>query len=81
MTAHTSRDTPGLMMPPPLFVLIAVVIAFVLDWATGLTFLTPLAFSVQSVVGFLIAVGGLWLTIAGAREFNRAGTNINPDDA
>lgn len=32
MTAPDATDTPGLMMPPPVFLLIAVAVALVLEW-------------------------------------------------
>jgi protein-S-isoprenylcysteine O-methyltransferase Ste14 len=79
MSSTETRDHPGLMVPPPLFVLIAVALAFVLEWLVPVVFLP--AVSLQNPLtwaGAIIAIGGVALTVRGAREFQRAGTNVNP---
>lgn len=79
MSVERSNDTPGLMMPPPIFLCIAVVVALILDWVTGLGFLAaPGLFSLQSWLGLIISAAAVAVTVMGATEFNRSGTNINP---
>lgn len=78
---HSSKtdDTPGLIMRPPLFLVIALVVALVLDWLTGLSFLAAPSFaSLQFWVGLLVAAGGIALAVTGFQEFKRAGTNVDP---
>jgi protein-S-isoprenylcysteine O-methyltransferase Ste14 len=66
-------------MPPPFFLLIAVVIALILDWLTGLSFLAPPSLlGVQSWIGLIVFVAGFVVLVAGKREFERSGTNVNP---
>jgi protein-S-isoprenylcysteine O-methyltransferase Ste14 len=79
MSVPDTQDTPGLMMPPPVFLGVAVLLALILDWITGLSFLAaPAITSPQTWLGVIILAAGVWLPVAGAREFNRSGTNINP---
>jgi protein-S-isoprenylcysteine O-methyltransferase Ste14 len=79
MTVPDTQDTPGLMMPPPIFLGVAVVLALILEWITGLSFLAaPAVTSPQTWLGMIVLVAGVWLSVAGAREFDRNGTNINP---
>jgi protein-S-isoprenylcysteine O-methyltransferase Ste14 len=78
-TTETNNDTPGLIMPPPLFLLIALVLALALEWFVGFALLpVPTIASWWSWLGFLaMGVGGLF-ALNGVREFNKVGTNINP---
>ena len=79
MTLDTKRDTPGLLMPPPIFLAISMALALLLDWLAGFALLpAPSIATWWSWLGFLImGVGGLF-ALNGAREFNKVGTNINP---
>jgi protein-S-isoprenylcysteine O-methyltransferase Ste14 len=78
-TTETNNDTPGLIMPPPLFLLIALVLALALEWFVGFALLpVPTIASWWSWLGSLaMGVGGLF-ALNGVREFNKVGTNINP---
>lgn len=79
MTVPETQDNPGLMMPPPIFLAAAVVVALILDWIVPLNFLAaPSVWSLQSWLGLVIGAGGVWLSVSGTREFSRSGTNINP---
>lgn len=79
MSASETRDNPGLIMHPPLFLAIAIVLALVLEWLTGLSFLlAPSLASLQFWLGFLITAAGVALPVIGFREFRRAGTNVDP---
>ena len=76
---QANNDTPGLMIPPPLMPAIAIVVAVVLDWLTGLSFLAaPGLGSAQSWLGLVITAVGLAIGGMGVREFRRGGTNVNP---
>jgi protein-S-isoprenylcysteine O-methyltransferase Ste14 len=79
MTTDTRNDTPGLIMPPPLFLLIAIGLALLLEWLLGFALLpAPSIAGWWSWIGFLIlGIGGLF-AINGAREFKKVGTNVNP---
>ncbi len=79
MSVERTDDTPGLMMPPPFFLLIALALAIVLEWLTGLSFLAaPSLLGVQSWVGLIISVAAFALMVSGVREFKQSGTNVNP---
>lgn len=79
MNTDATNDTPGLMMPPPLFLAIAIVVAILLDWLTGIALLpAPSLTSPLSWLGFLIVLGGFVLASMGIREFRAQGTNVNP---
>jgi protein-S-isoprenylcysteine O-methyltransferase Ste14 len=79
MASEAQNDTPGLIMPPPLFLLIALVLALLLEWLLGFALLpAPSIAGWWSWIGFLIlGIGGLF-AINGAREFKKVGTNVNP---
>lgn len=75
----TERDNPGVIMLPPLILLIAMAASIVLELLVPLSFLpAPGLTSWSSWLGVLLFVGGLWLSIAGKLEFERAGTNVVP---
>jgi protein-S-isoprenylcysteine O-methyltransferase Ste14 len=79
MTTDIKNDTPGLIMPPPLFLLFAMALAVLLDWATGFALLpAPSIATWWSWIGFLVlGIGGMFV-LHGAREFSKVGTNVNP---
>lgn len=73
------RTTAGVIAPPPLIALAAVVLGLILDWllpAYVLTVLLP--FTVRIVVGVLPMAAGAALALAGERCFVRAGTEVKP---
>lgn len=79
MSTSGTDDTPGLIMRPPFFLLIAIGVALILDWLTGLGFLAaPSILTLQFWAGLLVAAGGVALSATGFREFTRAGTNVDP---
>lgn len=79
MTTPDAADTPGLMMPPPVFLLIALVLAVALEWLLGLSFLAaPGLASPQVWIGLLVLIVAIVLPISGFRTFTREGTNVNP---
>jgi protein-S-isoprenylcysteine O-methyltransferase Ste14 len=74
-----SPDTPGVIAPPPLIALAALVIGVALDWLLPIDILTAaLPFWPRIVIGIIIAVAGGALAIAGDRMFKAVGTNVEP---
>jgi protein-S-isoprenylcysteine O-methyltransferase Ste14 len=73
------QDNPGLIMPPPFFLGIALVVAFVAQNLWPITFLPPgLGWDFWSgLVLILVAMG---LAIAGVGEFKLHGTNVKPSE-
>ncbi|HXF90201.1 MAG TPA: isoprenylcysteine carboxylmethyltransferase family protein, partial [Xanthobacteraceae bacterium] len=75
----TSPDTPGVIAPPPLIALAAVVIGIALDWLLPIDILTvALPFWPRLVIGFAFAAAGSALALAGVWLFKTAGTNVEP---
>jgi protein-S-isoprenylcysteine O-methyltransferase Ste14 len=73
------RDNPGVIMLPPLILLIAIAVAVALELLVPLAFLpAPGLASWLSWLGAVVFVTGLWISISGNREFVRSGTNVNP---
>ena len=74
-----TRDNAGVIAPPPLVALAALLLGLALDWlipAFLLTVLLPL--DIRIVLGVLLAAGGCALAIAGRNTFVRNGTEVNP---
>lgn len=73
-----TRDNPGLMMPPPVLLGIAIALALVLDWAAPIAFL-PSGYGVLFFAGWVLAIAAIALAVWAQNEFRHAGTNVNPD--
>jgi protein-S-isoprenylcysteine O-methyltransferase Ste14 len=76
---NESHDTAGVVAPPPLIALAAVLIGVFLDWllpAYVLVVLLPL--EVRIGLGVLMIVGGFALSFSGRSTFVRSGTHVNP---
>jgi protein-S-isoprenylcysteine O-methyltransferase Ste14 len=74
-----TRDAPGIIAPPPLIALAAVLIGLALDWllpAYVLSVLLPR--SLRIVIGLLLIAAGCALALSGRSTFVRSGTNVNP---
>ena len=69
---------PGLPLPPPIMLLIALAVAIILDWAPPQFLAAPIGLNMQVLVGLLLAVGAVWLTLVAVRTFEREGTNVIP---
>ena len=79
MSTSDPEDTPGLVMRPPFFLAIALGAALILDWLTGLSFLAePFPLVLQFWAGLVVTAAAVALSVAGFREFTRAGTNVDP---
>ena len=74
-----AHDTPGVIAPPPLIALAAVVLGLLLNWllpAYVVTVLLP--FTARIAIGVLLMAAGLALAVIGERRFVRAGTEVKP---
>ena len=69
---------PGLPLPPPIMLLIALAAAIILDWAPPQVLAAPVRINLQVLVGVLLAGGAIWLALVAARTFEREGTNVIP---
>lgn len=78
MTTRT-RDTAGVIAPPPLLALAAVVLGLLLDWLAPAYLLTVmLSFGTRIILGVELMVAGLALIVIARRTFLAAGTNVEP---
>lgn len=79
MAGAQEADTPGVILFPPLILLLALAAALALDFSLPLAFLPE-----PSVTGWLFWLGlvlgftGIAFAVAGQRSFRRAGTNVSP---
>jgi protein-S-isoprenylcysteine O-methyltransferase Ste14 len=72
-------DRPGVILFPPLILLIAAALAVILEFVVPLSFFpAPGVGSWLSWLGALLFLVGGGLSIAGSREFQKRGTNIDP---
>ncbi len=79
MQTSESRDTAGVIAPPPLLALAAVVIGLLLDWiAPAYVLYLLLSLTARIVIGAAMIAAGLALIVAGERNFRRAGTEVKP---
>lgn len=74
-----TRDTAGVIAPPPLVALAAVLVGVAVDWLLPAYVLTVLlSFEARIGLSVLLVVAGCALAIVGKRTFDRNGTNVNP---
>ena len=69
---------PGLPLPPPILLLIALVVAIALEWVPLQFLASPVGFNPQVVIGALLVAGSLLLVASAVRTFRREGTNVVP---
>jgi protein-S-isoprenylcysteine O-methyltransferase Ste14 len=72
------RDVPGVLIFPPLLLLVVLVVGILLDWLVPLDFLSPIPTPVRLILGPLLLLLGLLSGIVGKRTFDRIGTNVRP---
>jgi protein-S-isoprenylcysteine O-methyltransferase Ste14 len=76
---ETTNDTAGVVAPPPLIALGAVIVGLALDWLAPAYILTLLmSWETRLPIGLLLIVCGGLLAYGGFRSFGRAGTEVNP---
>jgi protein-S-isoprenylcysteine O-methyltransferase Ste14 len=79
MTLNEPHDTAGVIAPPPLIALAAVLVGVALDWLLPAYVLTVLlSLEVRIVIGVLLVAAATALAVSGSRSFVRSGTNVNP---
>jgi protein-S-isoprenylcysteine O-methyltransferase Ste14 len=72
-----SHNAPGMIAPPPLIALAALVLGVALDWLLPMFVLnTLLSFWHRLVLGFLLALLAGALVLPAYQKFTRIGTNI-----
>jgi protein-S-isoprenylcysteine O-methyltransferase Ste14 len=72
-------DTPGVIAPPPLIALAAVLLGVVADWLWPIDGLdSVLNWPVRIGLGGALFVGGGVLVVVGEQAFKRVGTNVPP---
>ena len=76
----TSRDTPGVIIFPPLIPLSVLVVGVVLNFLVSLGLLARVLFLRRSVVGAIAFVVGIGMVIGANRIFRRIGTNARPSE-
>jgi protein-S-isoprenylcysteine O-methyltransferase Ste14 len=74
----TSRDTPNVVIFPPLIPLSVLVVGVVLNFFMPLGLLAHVLFLVRIVVGAIAFVIGIGMVIGANRLFQRIGTNARP---
>jgi protein-S-isoprenylcysteine O-methyltransferase Ste14 len=79
MTMPDHQKTAGVIAPPPLIALAAVVLGFALDWLfPAFVLQLLLSFTTRIVAGIALIAAGAALAVAGRNVFVRSGTNVNP---
>jgi protein-S-isoprenylcysteine O-methyltransferase Ste14 len=79
MTMTEARDSAGVIAPPPLIALAAVVLGLALDWLLPAYVVSMLLSLTERIIigAMLIAAGGA-LAIPAMRGFRSAGTHVEP---
>ncbi|HET9574159.1 MAG TPA: isoprenylcysteine carboxylmethyltransferase family protein [Methyloceanibacter sp.] len=77
--AEETRDTPGVIVFPPLILLAVLVLGLLLDYLVPLNVIDALPRVLRFVVGLLLFLFGASFPIRVRRAFEAAGTNIRPD--
>ena len=74
-----TRDNAGVIAPPPLIALTAVVLGLVLDWLLPAFVLRVLlSWPERMVIGVVLIAAGAALAIPAMRGFRSAGTHVEP---
>jgi protein-S-isoprenylcysteine O-methyltransferase Ste14 len=79
MTMTEARDNAGVIAPPPLIALAAVVLGLALDWLLPAYLLTVLlSWPERIVIGVVLIGTGAALAVPAIRGFRSAGTHVEP---
>ena len=74
-----ARDDPGVIAPPPLIALAALVLGLALDWFLPSFILQGIfGFWTRLIAGACLMATGAALAFVAIRSFSRAGTNVEP---
>ena len=72
-------DNAGVIAPPPLIALIALLAGLALDWLVPISLLSKgVPFAPRLAIGLILVAAGLALAFAGRQTFTKAGTNVEP---
>jgi len=74
----TSRDTPNVIIFPPLIPLLVLVVGIVLNFFMPLGLLAHVLFPGRILIGAIAFVVGIGMVIGANRIFQRIGTNARP---
>jgi protein-S-isoprenylcysteine O-methyltransferase Ste14 len=79
MTMTEARDTAGVIAPPPLIALAAVLLGLALDWLLPAYLLTVLlSWPERIVIAVVLIAAGAGLAVPAMRGFRSAGTHVEP---
>lgn len=74
-----TRDTAGVIAPPPLIMLVAIVVGLALDWLLPAYLLTLLlSLTERIIIAAVLIAAAAALTIPAMRGFWSAGTHVEP---
>jgi protein-S-isoprenylcysteine O-methyltransferase Ste14 len=77
--AQDADDIPGVIAPPPLIGLAAILLGLAADWLFPVYVLkTLLTFDLRVAVGIAVVAGGVALALTAVRKFKQVGTNVKP---
>jgi protein-S-isoprenylcysteine O-methyltransferase Ste14 len=73
------RDIPGVIAPPPLIALAALLLGLALDWLLPSVILRGVfGFSTRLIIGASLIAAGAAMAIFARHSFVQAGTNVHP---
>lgn len=76
---NEARDTAGVIAPPPLMAVAAVVLGLLLDWlAPAYLLAVMLSWGTRIILGVELMAAGFALMFVARRTFVAAGTNVEP---
>jgi protein-S-isoprenylcysteine O-methyltransferase Ste14 len=74
-----ARDTAGVIAPPPLMALAAIILGLLLDWlAPAYVLMVLLSFEQRVMIGALLIAASAGLGIPAILSFRAAGTHVEP---
>jgi len=74
-----TKDNPGVIAPPPLLLLAAIVLGLLLDWlAPAYILVTLLSWPVRVILAIVLIVPAAFLQLTAMRRFHAAGTHVEP---
>ncbi len=75
---RASRENPGVIAPPPLIALAAILLGAAIDWLVALGLLATVPFPWRVAAAVIVGIAGLNLGVSGMLAFRRIGTHIEP---
>lgn len=79
MSMAETRDTAGVIAPPPLLALAVIVLGLLLDWLFPAYVLTLfLSLTWRVIIGTILIAAGIALSLPATHAFKLAGTEVKP---